>query len=44
VGLFPKRQNLNWSGITLKKAKIKLEWDYSNPTPFGGIIPLLLGE
>jgi hypothetical protein len=29
VGLFPERQNLNWSGITLQQAKIKLEWYYS---------------
>jgi hypothetical protein len=25
----PKGKKLNWSGITPKKAKIKLEWDYS---------------
>jgi hypothetical protein len=25
----PKRQKINWSGITLQMAKIKLEWDYS---------------
>jgi hypothetical protein len=29
VGLFPKRPNLNWNGITLQQAKIKLEWYYS---------------
>jgi hypothetical protein len=25
----PKRQKINWSGITLQMAKIKLEWEYS---------------
>jgi hypothetical protein len=29
MGLLPKRQKLNWSGITLQMAKIKLEWEYS---------------
>jgi hypothetical protein len=29
VGLLPIRQKLNWSGITLQMAKIKLEWEYS---------------
>jgi hypothetical protein len=36
VGIFPKRQKLNWSeitpekaGNTPQKAKINLEWDYS---------------
>jgi hypothetical protein len=29
VGILPKKQKLNWSGITPQKAKIKLEWDYS---------------
>jgi len=29
VGLVPKIQNLNWSGITPQKAKFKLEWDCS---------------
>jgi hypothetical protein len=29
VGLLLKRKKLNWSGITLQKAKIKLEWYYS---------------
>jgi hypothetical protein len=29
VGLLPKRQKLNWSGITPQKPKIKPERDYS---------------